>query len=164
MKNIPDRSFSAVIDCFTDDQFYGLTHETQGWLVTDANQSGGLMFNFEYIERTENRLHYNISMARGTFEGSRVGISTNSYIGLYKIAAVSAFWKMEPLNSEWEPGQALNFRWRDNLGQVVSMRRYYPLGGYLPDAEGRHHDAQFLCLNHDDAVPLTFRARNITFI
>lgn len=52
--------------------------------------------DFHYHSRTNDRLHYRISMP-GRPETKKLGVSRNGYLGFYWHADVSEYWKIEPL-------------------------------------------------------------------
>ncbi|HEK1685854.1 TPA: hypothetical protein SMR42_002205 [Pseudomonas putida] len=85
-KLVPIRRSSAR-DKFT----WGIAPEGN-WLQAGGDQPS-LPLDFEFHSKTEDRLHYMISMS----SGNKLGRSVNGYLGLYQISEVTDYWKLEPL-------------------------------------------------------------------
>ncbi|MCO7517333.1 hypothetical protein NJF44_11090 [Pseudomonas guariconensis] len=84
------------------------------WLQA-GGQADSPVFHFTFLSQTENRHHFSIR-GTGRHADKKLGISLNGYLGLYKHAEVTDFWKLETLN--WTE-QGLHCRWRDHQGQQV---------------------------------------------
>ncbi|TDF77429.1 hypothetical protein [Pseudomonas sp. H9] len=96
--------------------------DSGGWLVVDKHNSGGdvVRLNFQFIERKGNRLHYNIGCnAPKAYQGAKLGVSTNGFLGLYQLASVTDFWKIEVLG-EGANGPLIYLR--DHLGSRVGYK------------------------------------------
>lgn len=143
MEQYDTKSFIASIDCI----YYGRTMPVgcsdplfsveKNWLVLNGSpvraSPDSLRLRFEYVGRTHDRLHYKVQ-GEAPFAG-KLGLSTNGYLGLYEIAAVKDFWKVEPL-VPWEiqPGSDLRCNLRDTLGRQVGiyLGAYLTVGSELP--------------------------------
>ncbi|MBF8794026.1 hypothetical protein IRZ70_14520 [Pseudomonas monteilii] len=98
----------------SDDKFHwGLSPEDD-WL-----QAGGAkespVFHFAFQSHAEGRYHFVIT-GTGWRASQKLGTSRNGYLGLYEVADVTDFWKLEPLS--WTE-QGLHCRWRDHRGHQV---------------------------------------------
>ncbi|MEN5216225.1 hypothetical protein ABE484_10260 [Pseudomonas pudica] len=75
-----------------------------------------LLMEFAYHSRTEDRLHYHISIP-GDSKAKKLGVSRNGYPGFYSNAEVTDYWKIEPLHLNDE---GLFCHLRDHRGFRVS--------------------------------------------
>lgn len=123
----------------TDKFTWGITPE-DNWLQAGGDEPPPV-FNFVFHSRTEDRLHFNIS-GTGRNTTKKLGISLNGYLGLYEIAEVTDYWKLEPL--AWTE-KGLICRWRDHQGNQVKAipdnPHFKPGTFYLMNvAEGDVHE------------------------
>lgn len=89
-----DRDIPLRLSRSSDKFGWGITHEDD-WLQAGGRQDSPVM-DFHYHSRTNDRLHYRISMP-GRPETKKLGVSRNGYLGFYWHADVSEYWKIEPL-------------------------------------------------------------------
>ncbi|WP_213877441.1 hypothetical protein [Pseudomonas sp. dw_358] len=136
MQQYDTNSFVASLHCIyngrkmavgSSDTLFSLD---KNWLVLDGSpvRASGhpLRLGFEYTGRGHDRLHYHVHGLL-PFAG-QVGLSSHGYLGLYEVAVVSDYWKVEPLE-HWslEVGRELRCNLRDVLGHQVGIY----LGAYL---------------------------------
>lgn len=146
MERFDTRSFMASLSCVyngrmmpvgSSDTLFSLDNH---WLVLDGSpvraSQHSLRLWFEYTGRGHDRLHYHIH-AMQPFSG-KVGLSSNRYLGIYEVAPVTEYWKVEPLEP-WvlHTGQRLRCNLRDALGHQVGIY----LGAYL--TTGAEHLTDF---------------------
>lgn len=136
MEQFDTRNFTASLSCIYNGRKMPvgssdtLFSPDNNWLVLDGSpvraSQHALRLWFEYTGRGHDRLHYHIR-ALEPFSG-RVGVSNNQYLGLYAIATVTDYWKIEPLEP-WvlQPGRTLRCNLRDAFGHQVGIY----LGAYL---------------------------------
>ncbi|WP_336332865.1 hypothetical protein [Pseudomonas putida] len=108
--NIPLR-LSRSSDKFN----WGITPEDD-WLQAGGRQDSPVM-DFHYHSRTDDRLHYHISIP-GRPMAKKLGISRNGYLGFYRHAEVTDYWKLEPLQLT---DQGLACHLRDHRGYRVGI-------------------------------------------
>lgn len=106
---------TEVVECSSG---AGLAQD--GWLIHRADVDAPLVLHFDYISHSQDRVHYNISAGPQTpgYSGARLGVSANGFVGLYQVAAVSDFWKVQLVSAEDMPGM-FDFILRDHRGHVV---------------------------------------------
>lgn len=75
------------------------------------------IFHFAFHSRTEDRLHYRVSLA--SERDRKLDISRNGYLGLYK-SGNPEYWKIEPLR--WS-NNSVTCHLRDHQGNLVSITR-----------------------------------------
>lgn len=89
-----------------------------GWLIRYPKGGKGMDLRFDFIEQVDDRFHFNISAASGSYSGYRLGVSRNGYLGFYSASDVSDFWKVEPLGAP-ESERSWRFFLRDQSGHRV---------------------------------------------
>ncbi len=104
----------------TDKFNWGFTPEDD-WLQAGGRQDSPVM-HFHYHSRTEDRLHYHISIP-GRPQTKALGVSRNGYLGFYWHAEVTDFWKIEPLRLSAE---GLVCHLRDHRGYRVGIIKDTP--------------------------------------
>lgn len=123
----------------------------RGWLVLDRLDRFGMpaLFKFEHHRTLEDRILYRITSASGMYEGAKLGISRNGYLGFYELAGAVGIWKVQA-QSEWrpEPGQRLGCWLRDHEGHRINCLERYKQS----TSPGRFY------LNVHDGEPLAFEA------
>lgn len=127
----------------TDKFNWGISPEDD-WLQAGGSLDSPLM-DFEYDSRTEDRLHYHISIP-GRPATKKLGISRNGYLGFYWYAEVADYVKIEPLHLSDE---GLLCHLRDHRGYRV---------GAIPDAPHHNGDKVYL-LNVEEGEIVTFLLR-----
>ena len=134
MADIAGKSFIATLLSTTGEGFYpvGYLQDSplagDGWLI-QSDQEEGTLFRFDYVKTAGNRLYYNISAAPGTrYDGAKVGISRNGYVGFYKVAEMSDLWKIELEGNQADP-DTFEFVLRDHRGYRVGALSE-PQGGF----------------------------------
>jgi len=172
MKHIEGQSFIARISVDTPGVQGSLKYTRawgvaqSGWLMRHADTQSSLCLRFDYIEHTADRVHYRVSGAAGSgeYEGAKVGISLNGFLGFYHVAAVNDFWKVQVL-ADWVPGQDLRFIWRDQEGHRVSMsREFVPMKTKPVGNAPATRVAELLCVNRASATPLQFLATRVQLL
>ncbi|WP_407311261.1 hypothetical protein [Pseudomonas sp. nanlin1] len=126
MLDIRGKSFIASLECKIADKYRSVDYDRnfraggEGWLVYDFPSGQTLELRFDYLEHTSDRIHYMVSGApsAGDYAGAKVGVSISGFLGLYNIAKVSDFWKVEVLSSN-EQAKSFDFYWRDPEGKRV---------------------------------------------
>ncbi|MFK8329567.1 hypothetical protein M2D63_006060 [Pseudomonas sp. BJa5] len=129
----------------TDKWTWGFTPEND-WIQAGGNKESPL-FNFIFHSQTEDRLHFNI-FGTGRKATKKLGISLNGYLGLYKVAEVTDYWKLEPL--AWTE-KGLVCRWRDHQGHEVKAIQDYP----------HRQPGKFFHLNVSEGTPHEFLVERI---
>jgi hypothetical protein len=100
----------------SSDKFsWGITPEDD-WLQAGGKQDSPVM-DFVYRSRTEDRLHYEISIP-GRPATKKLGVSRNGYLGFYWNAEVTDDWKIEPLQ---QTDEGLICYLRDHRGYRVAI-------------------------------------------
>jgi len=136
MSTIQGKSFVAHLYSISEaaEGPIGLSSElaltNSGWLTRQNPGATPVPLKFDYIEHTEDRVHYSVSVADEApeYAGTVLGISRNGYLGVYGVASVIDFWKVEVVRS-WTEGEYLYFNWRDHQGHRVSLHREYENSG-----------------------------------
>jgi len=128
MADINGRSFIATLQSRAGDKVYPVGYlrdasiEGSGWLIQRSGPQTAqrkATLRFDFLEHAGNRLHYKISCTQDPlFDGAKLGVSRNGYLGFYEVAQVQPFWKLE-LNT-YDPGPDLfEFILRDDRGYRV---------------------------------------------
>ncbi|UVJ46050.1 hypothetical protein NVV94_11165 [Pseudomonas sp. LS1212] len=119
-----------------------------GWLqvTTRGERSVPVSLRFDYLAQAEDRILYNIfcESKAGGYQGAKLGVSRNGYLGLYQRAEVESYWKVEPIGEDWERSNERHFILRTATGRRVKNYQYDNRDDYL---------------NYDAGVPLTFLAK-----
>lgn len=110
-----------------------------GWLkpmIGLEEISKPINFFFHFLEKNGEgeltRIHCDITCSSATegHRGAKLGVSRNGYAGLYQVAEVEDFWKLEPLN-DWQDDQNLLLNIRNPsgfcLGKQVFTKSEYPV-------------------------------------
>lgn len=124
-----------------DDKFTWQIPPEDDWLQAGGRKESPVM-DFRFDSRTEDRLHYHISIASAAGI-KKLGVSRNGYLGFYLHAKVTDYWKIEPLHLSAE---GLLCHLRDQRGYRV---------GAIPDGPHRSGDKVDL-LNVDEGQIVTF--------
>lgn len=103
MKNLMGTSFIAQLKCIagTYPPFVALSEGNiaakSGWLELTHDSSRSVAFRFQFLSQTEDRFHYAITGAEeaGYYADAALGVSLNSYVGLYHLATVENVWKFD---------------------------------------------------------------------
>jgi hypothetical protein len=100
-----------------------------GWLQVGGAEDASPL-DFTFIDKTPDRLHYHIYLpaAGGPV---KLGVSRNGYLGFYKVAEVTDYWKIEPLKLT---DQGLLCNLRDQSGQRVAVYSDVPRDSSHPKA------------------------------
>ncbi|WP_407311263.1 hypothetical protein [Pseudomonas sp. nanlin1] len=131
MLDIRGKSFIASLECEIFEDYRPVVYDNNdrtaggGWLVWDFPAGHTLELRFDYLEHTCDRIHYRVSGApsAGYYAGAKIGASLNGFLGLYNIASVTDFWKVEVLSSD-EQANSFDFYWRDSQGKRVCVYHY----------------------------------------
>ena len=86
------------------------------WLQAGGAEDASPL-DFTFIDKTTDRLHYHINLSSAG-DPVKLGVSRNGYLGFYKVADVTDYWKIEPLNLT---DQGLLCSLRDQSGQRVGV-------------------------------------------
>lgn len=168
MSNITGKSFIASISSVTE-SFGGPIHISNlgrsgrsGWLLLGRKGERAVSLRFDYVSHSEDRHHYHISAVdAGDYEGARLGVSRNGYVGLYQVASVSDVWKVQ-LTGRGSVEEGFHFFLRDHLGQRVAV---YPLEESLPSTSSINLKYQtFDYLNVESGDILEFKASNVQLL
>lgn len=168
MANINGRSFIATLKSTTHGEVLSVGYtshaslsDDNGWLVQSEHGQPSAKLQFDFIEDAGNRLHYRISAAPGTdYDGAKLGVSRNGYLGFYKNAEVTDFWKLELYGDDSHP-ELFSFVLRDARGyRVGSMEGaaggfWTGLGNKLPPTTR----LRFLNVEEGDIVYFQARIR-----
>ncbi|WP_085625733.1 MULTISPECIES: hypothetical protein [unclassified Pseudomonas] len=114
------------------------------WLQAGGRQDSPVM-DFHYHSHAEDRLHHHISIPEHPTV-MKLGISRNGYLGFYRYAEVTDYWKIEPLHPSDE---GLVCHLRDHRGYRV---------GVIPDTPHHSGDKVYL-LNVEEGEIVTFLLR-----
>lgn len=163
MADITGRSFIATLLSTTGGKVYpvGFVHDNSlagnGWLIQQGSSRDGVALRFDFIEAVGSRLHYHISAAPGTaYEGAKVGVSRNGYLGFYSVASVTDYWKIEPGPEDTEPG-SWQFMLRDSRGYRVGVL-LEPVGGAWTSLNPGERARAVRYLNVESGDTLYFQA------
>lgn len=167
MADIAGKSFIATLLSTTGDGFFPVGYLTDtsvagdGWLIQSTQEQHDAVFRFDFIETVGDRIHYTISAAPGTaYEGAKVGISRNGYLGFYRIAEVADFWKIELEGSQADP-EAFEFVLRDHRGYRVGSVSE-PQGGFWTSFHPAQSARRVRFLNVEAGDIVHFRGEIIT--
>lgn len=126
MADFIGKSFVATLLCASEKQtapvdfLRGAGLAGGGWLVQGDQSGVPLKLRFDYISHSEDRFHYHISAHSSTehYAGAKLGISAGGYLGLYQIAQVVDYWKVELVGENASAGH-IEFTLRDHRGYRV---------------------------------------------
>lgn len=127
MSDIIGKSFTARVSIVTEGREGPLNilfhHRPgdSGWVVRGDGSIRTMTLRFDYISHDAARHHYHISAVEtGTYEGARLGVSQNGYVGLYRVAKVSDPWKIQLI---WPCSVEHGFRFllRDHQGHGLKV-------------------------------------------
>lgn len=105
----------------TQDKFSWTGAAENDWLQAGGTRTPPVL-NFTYHSQTSDRWHFLIS-GSGPDAEKKLGISRNGYLGLYEVAEVHDYWKIEPLR--WiEKGLICHLR--DHKGHQVKAELDLP--------------------------------------
>ncbi|HDS1818178.1 TPA: hypothetical protein QEM96_002834 [Pseudomonas putida] len=104
---------SVYLSLFEDNDRQVISGQSD-WLVA-GRQEPSSVFRFHYHSRSPDRLHFMIT-GSGKNHEKKLGISRNGYLGLYRYASVTDYFKFEPLL--WTEN-TLICHWRDHQGHKV---------------------------------------------
>jgi hypothetical protein len=134
-------SFKAQLLCITEG-FRGPVAMTrgggiakQGWLVRGGGSEQAVTFNFEYLERVEERLLFTIRGAEdaGDYHGAPLDVSRNGYLGFYSSVDDPSTWQLEVTRDDGD-GKPLRCRLRDAGGHRIAMLSKTSRSGSRADA------------------------------
>lgn len=134
-----------------------------GWLVHRAQAHSPLALCFDYVSEGQGRLHYNISAGPETpgYAGAKLGVSANGFVGLYQVAGVSDFWKVQVIAAGAEPG-SFDFILRDHRGHVVrSQAKHFRQGSFWTGSTHLSPLLQHNYLSIEAGKPIVFRASTL---
>lgn len=160
------RSFSATLVATCEGEGGGVECSVakglaqDGWLVHRAEADSPLVLIFDYISHGQGRVHYHISAGPGTpgYAGARLGVSKNGYLGLYQVAEVNDFWKVQVTAQGDAPGE-FEFMLRDHRGHVVSsLPKRHRQGSFWTGATHFSPVHQVNYLSVEAGSPILFRA------
>lgn len=97
-----------------DERFGWTGVASDDWLQAGGQESSPV-FKFVFHSRSDDRIHVHV-LGTGRHAGKKLGISRNGYLGLYRVAEVDDYLKVEPLNWEYD---LLRCRLRDHQGHQV---------------------------------------------
>jgi hypothetical protein len=166
MSDITGKSFTATIISVTKG-FIGpinISYHPQvaksGWLLRGRGDIGAVTLRFDYVSHNEDRHHYHISATdTGHYEGARLGVSQNGYVGLYHVASVSNIWKVE-LTGTGSVEEGFHFFLRDHWGQRVAVYPQKEQFGNLANPSSINSRI-FEYLNVENGEILEFKAGNV---
>lgn len=125
MADINGQSFIATLTGRTHGGAWPIGYQQDGlpgddgWLIQAEHLHTPAVLRFDFIEEQGARLLYTLSAAKNTFyEGAKVGVSRNGYLGFYWKSAVTDPWKIELCGENSDPN-TFNFLLRDHRGYRV---------------------------------------------
>lgn len=129
-----------------------------GWLVHGAQVGDAAPLMFHYLEHTEDRIHFQISVAGDDeYAGAVLGVNGSGYLGFYDVSEVSDFWKIEVLHQEGE--NDFFFMLRDHRGHRVSAtQESLQRGSFWTGSTLKTPVTTFGYLSVETGTPLTLRA------
>jgi len=166
MKHIEGRSFIAEVSITTPGFSgpIGVSEATvswaRGWLVQGSAEQPPLRLQFDYLEHSTDRVLYDITGApqAGEYAGVKLGMSRNGYLGFYREAPVTDFWKLQVV---WyvDHTEHVDFIWRNHDGYQVSMHEqvFSRPGLTLPDT--RVQTQRWLAAGVGSGTALQFLAK-----
>lgn len=137
-----------------------------GWLVRRIRMNPALQLRCEYHSHNDSSVHYNISAGPGAgeFEGRRLGVSRNGYLGFYHAEDYPHYWALELL-SPWNIGNDVHFTFRDHRGYRVAISTE-KANRHLLDQDDphrlKHGTVDWLNINKGQIVE--FLGRNLQFV
>jgi len=135
-ENLPEEAFEPVYLSLLKDQEGATIGGQSDWVISGL-QKPACTFRFLYHSKGTNRLHFMIT-GSGQDHDKAMGISRNGYLGLYRYAKVTDYFKFEPLH--WTD-DTLICRWRDHEGHKVRTHHdpavAKPFFKYLRVIEGK---------------------------
>ena len=90
-----DRYVPLRLSTSHDKWHWGITPQDD-WLMAGGDQ-GSIRLDFTFDSKTQDRLHYHISLSGPARPHKKLGLSFNGYLGFYQRAEVTDYWKIEPL-------------------------------------------------------------------
>lgn len=115
-----DHDIPLRLSLSTDKFNWGFSPEDD-WLQAGGRQDSPVM-DFRYHSHSDNRLNHHISIP-GRPTAKTLGISRNGYLGFYRHAEVTDYWKIEPLR---RTDQGLVCHLRDQRGYRVGAIKDSP--------------------------------------
>lgn len=116
-----------------------------GWLTAGGHEEAAAL-QFDFDSMTDDRLHYHISLV-GAGAPQKLGISRNGYLGFYRVAEVTDYWKIEPLRMT---AQGLVCNLRDHQGQRAAVAADTRLGGSGEIPRDGSQDEAFMNVSHGE--------------
>jgi len=159
MVDITGKSFIAMVQCRSA-HGEGLVDYLRrddvagsGWLVQTDEPGQAMTLRFDYVGHTPLRMHYRISAhAAGLYSKASLGVSRNGYLGLYHVAGVIDYLKLEIVPSEGEP-DCFEFFMRDRRGYRVKVSREDRSNFYFGfDRRGPNDVVNFLNVEKGEAA------------
>jgi hypothetical protein len=122
-----------------------------GWLMRGNYSGVPLQFRFDYIEHTDDRVHYIIRAVESNtdYPNGRLDANHDGYLGFYQQDEVWDFWKVQAWENEGVADSS-NFVLRDHRGYRVGVKRERSAGGqYHPTTKAPDY-VDFLSTEHRD--------------
>ena len=160
MADIAGKSLIVKLSMDAGEGFRPVAHSTDrsavaedGWLIQSEQEQNHSIFRFDFLELMGGVLHCSISAAPGTgYDGSKVGVSRNGYLGFYRVAEVDDLWRVD-LEGNLATPDTFEFVLRDYRG--------YPVGAKSePAGAGR----LVRYLNAEAKNTVRFRAHIVTYL